>query len=386
MGSRLSYDEFRALVSGTLPAEEERRIRERCEADPALKADLEQFVEVQALTAPGDAPPPPCPLDFEAVLGALAPRRAWRMVLRRTWRVAAAVLVLVVGGALLALAISDRQNRSDGGEAGRPLLLAAIPPAAEAPAESGPDVPAMLADYRPVKEGRVQWISSLEAAKAVAQATARPVLLFVYHPSCPVCGQMEAVTFRDTEVLAQFEGFVPARENVVNAPPEVRRLLDEGFPWLGALDTTGRLLLSFPGGRGPVEFLDRLTAAGRLAGPSPLTWEKVHELLRRLADAESAEGRGDLAAADAGFRALAADVGGLPCGLRARAGLARLGAAARHALLAARDAAARDDLPAARRMLEDAAARFAGTPYAADLAAVRARLAATSRFPDIANL
>ena len=125
----------------------------------------------------GNLAPPPCRLSFEDVVGALAPKRAWRMVLRRVVA-AAAVLVLVGTGFFLARTISGRFGPPDGGEAGRPLRLAAIPPAAEAADVPGAEVPAALADYRPVEGGKVQWFPSFAAAEAVARASSRPVLPF----------------------------------------------------------------------------------------------------------------------------------------------------------------------------------------------------------------
>ena len=38
-------DELRALLAGSLPSEEEKRIRERCAADPELRALLEEHGE-----------------------------------------------------------------------------------------------------------------------------------------------------------------------------------------------------------------------------------------------------------------------------------------------------------------------------------------------------
>lgn len=198
MESRSVYDELRALASGTLVPEEAAALRKRCAEEPDLKALLDEIIEIHALTEPGQSAPPPCRLSFEDMEGALAPQRAWRMVLRRAGAVAAAVLVLVGAGVFLTRAITGRSHRPDGGEAGRPLALAAIPRAAETAIDDGPEVPAVLAGYRPVLEGQVQWLSTLEAAKAVSRASSRPVLLFIHHPACCICADMRSVTFTDS--------------------------------------------------------------------------------------------------------------------------------------------------------------------------------------------
>ena len=173
MEGRSLHDDVHALVSGTLSPEEEQRLRERCETDPRLRALLAEYREVHALTAAGDEEPPPCRTAFGDVMGALEPHRAWRMDLRRTWRAVAAVLVLAVGGAFLIRAISDRSHRSAGGEAGRPLQLAAIRLRAEAAPEKEPEVPEVLAEYRPVENGEIPGEGSLPMTSTIARRSRR---------------------------------------------------------------------------------------------------------------------------------------------------------------------------------------------------------------------
>ena len=159
---RTLVDELHALAAGTLNSEEEARLRERCAADPELQALLESYLEAYALTAPGDVEPPPCRTDFSELEDAYVPQRAWRMVLRRPLRVAAAVLVLVTGFYVVSRVMS---GSPDGGEAGREnLVLAAIPVREIPEIEAGIEVPELLATYRPVEEGAIQWVESYEMA------------------------------------------------------------------------------------------------------------------------------------------------------------------------------------------------------------------------------
>ena len=317
MERRTIHDELDAMASGTLSPEEAAALRKRCAEDPALGALLEEFLDPRP-QAQGESAPPPCRLSFEDVVGALAPKRAWRMVLRRVVA-AAAVLVLVGTGFFLARTISGGFGRSDGGEAGRPLRLAAIPPAAEA-AVPGTEVPAALADYRPVQGGKVEWFPSFAAAEAVARASSRPVLLFIFHPACCICTDMREGTFTDAEVQERLDGFVPALVDVRTVSPALLKLAGEGFPWLGAVDPDGRVILSFPGGRGAVEFADRLKEAAALVAPPVFASDDLHALTRRLRSGEEAEKSGELAKAIAQYEYLAREVRGLPMGAAAEAG------------------------------------------------------------------
>jgi hypothetical protein len=378
MGRSPTCDELFALASGTLSPEEAAALRQRCVEDPGLRALLEEFLEVFALTEEGAAPPPACRLSFEDVMGASVPQRAWRKVLRRVMATAAAVLVFVGAGFLMARAISGRHVRPGGGEAGRPLTLAAIPPADEAALEEGPEIPDALADYRPVLGGRVQWLPSIEAASTLARTTSRPVLLFLYHPACCICTDMRDGTFADPEVQAKLDGFVPALVDIRQAPKPLMELARQGFPWLGALDADGRVILSFPGGRGPADFADRLREAANLVGPPVLLWEEVHAVSRRLSEGLAAVEAGRFADAYRRLAPVAEDFPAAAPGRAASRGLARIATGARAAVLTA------SRLPPAEALgsLRAAEAAFADTPFAADLAALRERLAATGRFPD----
>ncbi len=379
MKERTPIDEMRALAAGSLTSEEEGRLRARCEADPGLRGLLEEVLEVFALTEPGDVEIPPCRLEFEGVLGALAPHRARRAVLRRLLRVAVAVLVLVVGAFLLSRVIPDE---SGGGEAGRELVLKAIPLDAEEPSGTGPEIPGVLAGYRPVEGNAIRWIHSFGTALAAARVSSRPVLLFLYHPTCPACRWMEEHPFSDPRVREIAEHYVPARISVLTAPPEIRKLAREGWPWLGVLDPDGATVLAFPGTRNASGLLEHLRKAGELVHLRPRPWKEVAALVRRLAAARGAEEEGRYGTALAGYRALDRENAPGPIRAAARGGRRRVALRARDALLAAKDMAETPEgVPAAVEALDEAIASFRDTPFAGDLRSVRETLARTGRFP-----
>jgi hypothetical protein len=379
MKKRSLIDEMRALAAGSLTSGEERRLRARCETDPESQALLEDILEVYALTASGDVEPPPCRLEFSGVMGALAPHRARRAVLRRFLRVAAAVLVLVGLGALVSQLMPGKPG---GGEIGRELVLLAIPLDAEQLPDSGPEIPEILASYRPVADGRIQWIESMETALAMSRVSSRPVLLFLHHPTCPSCKQMIRQTFTDVDVRTRMDGFVPALVDVRHTTKEVLEKAREGWPWLGALDADGQTILAFPGVRGPADFSDSMREAAKRAGPTPFAWERLNELRRRLEEADRAFRAEDLAAARDAYLALAADETAGVFREAGKYGVDRIGMQAYKALTVARELAARKGgSDTAILTLDGEIRRFAGSPYAEDLRKVRRHLQSTGRFP-----
>src|SRR4029450_8460844 len=75
----------------------------------------------------------------------------------------------------------------------------------------GASPPAVLAAYDPVKDGAIQWMDSRDDAQAVAKATHRDVLVYGSFAECPMCRQMERVTFRDASVVEAASRVVPLR-------------------------------------------------------------------------------------------------------------------------------------------------------------------------------
>lgn len=382
MDGRTLIDEFFALANGSLAPEEERRLRERCAADPRLRAALEEYLEVHALTEPGAAAVPPCRLEFAEVESALA-TRVRRGVLRRFVRIAAAVLVLVVGGLYLSRVTTEGTGPGDAGA----VALRAIPLSTEEVAPPSGEAAETLANYSPVEDGKIRWISSYEAARTAARLGSRPVFLYIYHPTCPYCLKMDRSTFTDPEVVRRMAEFVPAHVDVRSLPRELVPFVRKGWPYLGVVGADGGALLDFPGLKGPGELATDLDEALRRAGGPALDWERVRALAARLDAAVAAERAGRLAEAFVEYSALAGDEAAGPFRDDARAGRARIGAGALRSLLMARDIAATPSgVDAALTTLDAEIERLEGTPLADDLRLVRARLAADGRFPEIEGL
>jgi hypothetical protein len=256
------------------------------------------------------------------------------------------------------------------------------------PPEPGTSVPAMLADWRPVADGKVRWLPTIDEGRAVARATDHPILLWVYHPDCPVCIQWDRTSFRDAEVLNGVGEFVPVRANAMTAPPELQALFagdfENNWPYLAALRPDGQTLLAFPGPQSatPEAVRDNLKKALEARGEhaTPPSWADVNAACSATARGEKAFAAGDLGAAWREFDSVRALHVADALSAAARRRLAEIEKSASDALSGAVKLAATDEAAGARS-LSDAAERFRGTPYGTDLAEVEQELRATGRLP-----
>jgi hypothetical protein len=328
-----SYDAIRAWAEGTLGPEDVRRLEAAFAADPDLRFAAEEYRAVHRMTGGLPAEAPVSRVTFDDVARELglpedgAPAATTRWV---RWSLAAAALLLLSLGALWAL----RERRPDAPDAPAALELSSLP-ADAAGAPAAPDVPAHLAGWRPVADGKIQWLTSREEARAVAARTGRPVLVYVFHESCPYCVEMDETTLRDRVVVEAAGGFVPLHVDVMRLPREEgMALFRKGWPYFAVERADGVEVASFPGRHDGAEFRERLEAALAGATGAALPWERV----------------------DA--------------------------AAARAAIVAARERAATDP-EAARRGLETFATRLPAGPVADDVSLVLARWRAEGRFPDL---
>lgn len=364
-------EQVRALAEGRLAPPEADALLRRAAADAEDAALVDAFREVHAVTAVLDDEVPPCRVRFEDVEARL--RSGGGRVLRPwAWRVAAAVLIgAVAAGSYVALRTPEAATVRLGS-----VHLAASPSAPDPLAAAALRAAGPLADYVPLREGEPQWLASLDDGRAVARATGRPVLLFIHHPTCPMCLELRGETFQDADVQARLGEFVPVMVNVMELPESLQGFLGRGWPYLGALDAAGDEVAAFPGVSKPDAFRRHLDDALAAFGDAArLPWGRSRALAVRLRDAVAAGAAGDLVHEDAELRALAAD----DDGAFGRAARERL--AVREAEVAAVLRRAEHETAAAAEILDDAVARYAGTPWADDLGSVREALRETGRFP-----
>jgi len=373
----IPFDDFQRLLDGRLDAVAAARLRARLDVDPALRSEFGAYREVHAFTAPLSDPTvgsaPASEISFERLDAERRARRARRL---RPWMAMAATLLVAAAGA--AAYVHARPSV---------VTLHAIqmedrvldPP----PTYS---VPAMLATYRPVSDGRVNWLASLPEARALSRATGRPLFVWVYHQQCPMCSSLDSGAMRDESVQSEAAKFVPVKLDVMTASQEVQRWCSAGWPYLAAQTADGKAVVEFSGEMDAAQIRASL-ARGEGAADAAMPWPAVNELAALNVRAEQASAAGRLGDAYLAYDEMrrrvgagATDPASRGFGTNARVGLRGLDREARDALIEAKKLAETDEAAGARR-LSEAAERFRGTPYGNDLAEVEKELRATGRFP-----
>lgn len=368
MNTPILTDRLRAYLDGAL----DERGRADIERDPALVERVRTMQAAFAGTDALDAAAPAPRTTFEA----LAMRRA-REDRRRFVRRAAAA-------AVLAFAIGWCAWRALGPVDAGVVELETLPLELHDVAEP-PRVPELLADYAPVRDGRVQFLRSLDDARAVAAAVGRPVLLFGFVEGCPWCSELQGGPFLDPRFQALAERTVPvaidllAVDDALSAP-----LFERGYPVLELQDASGATELVLSGPPGTVDLVRGLTRGLERSeqGKPALAWTEANDLARKLVSSSFAERQGRLSTAWTLFDELARRGGELALGAQGRAGLARIAADARRELA---DALARSetDVRTAGRALEALEERCAGTPLQRDVRSVLDALRASGRAPEL---
>ena len=318
------FDELRDLAEGRLPPGRAEALRARMEADPELRALYEDVRESVILTGPAAVTPPLCRVRFEEVETGLQPMAIRSILLR-----AAAALVLVAGAiALWRSGVLESADPAPGPDLSA-LVLNAIPLDAAPELEPDPPIPEFLVNYRPVRDGRIQWLDSYETARLVARTTGRSLLLFVQVPSCGYCTEMHGSTLSDPEVVRRTDRFIPVRINAMTSRSPVKFKFPEEWPWFGVLDESGTTRLAFPGVRGPGEFVPRLDEAAGLVGSPLLEWDQLNDLVARLLAARENEDQGWLDDAHDEYVVIRENAPEGPLRVRARNGLRRIAGRAR---------------------------------------------------------
>jgi len=355
---------IRAYVHGTLAPGDRAVFEARLSREPELARLCEGYE--WTVRATGDVVP-----ERETAFADLALGRRFRLPL---WASAAALLLVATA---VAIALASREEPAPP----KPPLLAlsAIPMRAVA-APPVPSFPAALADYRTSGADGLRWLANEDAARELARAAGRPLLVFVHHPQCPVCRHFRAEEFRDGDVKAAADDYVLLGANAEHLPEFVFREMPRGFPAVAAYDPDGNRIAAITGFH---EAPDLARWLGRVA--AQLKEEKRYPFpeWRALREAADKLVRAQRSADPAEKLALWQEVEGIDGAGRlpevARAGRLRMEQRAQDALARARSA----DPGSAAAVLESAADELRGTPYAADLERVRAHLAKWGSFPQL---
>lgn len=375
MNEKTILDRLHARAQGWLTESECAELEHELAADPALAALAEDYRTVHALTALDPAAELSSRTSFEELVPRLAARTTWR-------RVAAAAGLVLVGGAAGYCAGRLGRVREE------PLYLRAIE--LEAPRVSlavPADLPARWNEYEPRRGLGVSFLTSVDEAEQLARVAERPLLVYGFYPGCPMAAALDTKVFTDPAVIELAERTVPVRIDLSQLPDaEQRALTSRGYPFLEMWRADGTPTHALVRNPDPALFVESLhdgLEKSDATGEQP-AWKDLRALARRFDFARASEREGRMAEAEQTYRALL-DEGLAPSaiGERAAAGLRRLSDEARALLLEACAASTRDRA-VARRLLEHAAERFAGTRFELDLRAALERIERDGRFPALA--
>ena len=302
---------------------------------------------------------------------------------RRRRRVAAAAMVLVLGAGALAWSVWNRL-----GPARRHptvVQLATIPlPATNAtlpadPLASPARVPEALASWTPVEDGRIRWLDSPADAAAISAATGRPVFVYGFIESCPICQGFAAHEFRDADVLAWVDRTVPLAIDLMKLDEaEMEAIMSRRYPLLELQDPQGHVLRTFGGTFGEVDMPTEFENS--VKDVSVPDWRAMRAGAASLWQARAAEAKSDWRGAVELYepwsrrddlRAWSSD---------AKEGLGRIGAHLGRTLKDVRERA-RADETGAMAALQIEVARFQGTRFEPDLRAVLSEWRGTGTFP-----
>lgn len=272
----------------TSPVGEAAELLEGYRAVDAVLRDAETAAEAAA---------GPCRVRFEDVEARIAhdaPRsgskRATTHASFRTWTrpLAAAVLLAgaIAGAALVARRLPESEPPSvvpvaapaDPTQEDDPAAVAAALRVAGAIAETPDETPL--------------WFSDLAVARDAARATGRPLLLFVQHPTCPICEELEAGPLRDDGVRSRLGSFVAVRVGAFDAIDDP--ILDRDWPCLWAFTPDGTEIAGLPAPCTAAEIrdlLDRARARSPATRDGP-SWKRLREIASRLARADAAHEEG----------------------------------------------------------------------------------------------
>ena len=376
--SENDLDRVREMAEGGLSPDDEEALRARAKEDAGLREVLEGFRGVSAVLGPAAPEPPMCRVTFAHIERRIERADGGR---RRTVRWAGRAVAALV---LVAIGWAGARSLPDGPVETVRLESVSAPDRPERPdrvAEAALAGAELLAGHVPLSGGEIHWIGSLQEGRAVARVTGRPILLFIHHPLCPICEEIEATALRDPAVRERIASFTAVKVLASFEAPDPE--IDRDWPYFAVLGADGFVLdeLRVPAPTQEyVAFLD--DQIERRVPSSAMAWDRTRELARRLSEAVRAGREGPLGRSQAMLRDLAADSAAGPFAAAARAALARRAREARESRRdAAVAAASHEDRPGARGRLEAAVARFAGTPYEHELAAVLDALVRTGRFP-----
>jgi hypothetical protein len=242
-----------------------------------------------------------------------------------------------------------------------------------------PSIPAVLANWSPIEDGKIHWLNSLEDAREVSAVLERPIFVYGYIDGCPICAGFQANEFRDPKIQSLVARSVPVAIDLMKLDEKQRtELWNRRYPLLELQDDRGEIVRTFGGSMAEVDMQGEL--ANALQDVQAPKWPEVRELAAEWARAQSDEEAGKLADAARALEKLAQQKDEPAFAVQGQAALSDIGVLARRAIEHARQRA-ESDPKGARSEFDAAIQRFAGTPFEADLRAVAAAWRPGGPFP-----
>jgi hypothetical protein len=365
------FDQLRAWIEGTMPADERARFESEIARDPELTRAAEEMRLVWHATAPGLGVAPQSHVTVDDIVAAEHGRNVTPM----RWRRVAAAALLIAAACVAAYAVRRF------GQTSVPVVkMQTIPmDAADVVQPAVPSIPTVLANWSPIEDGKIHWLYSMDEARAVSAVLERPVFVYGFIDGCPICAGFQAHEFRDPEIQSLVARSVPVAIDLMSLDAKQREeLWNRRYPLLELQDDRGEIMRTFGGTMAEVDMESELSNA--LQDVKAPKWPQVRELAAAWERAQSDEQAGKLGDAARALEKLTQQKDEPVFAVQGEAGLSELGVSARRAIEHARlrsDA----DPAGARAELESAIGRFAGTPFEADLRAVAAAWRQGGPFP-----
>ncbi len=365
------FDQLRAWIEGTMPADERARFESEIARDPELGRAAEEMRLVWHATAPGLGVVPASGVTVDDIVAAEHERPVTSM----RWRRVAAAALLLAAACVAAYAV-----RRFGQQSVPIVKMQAIPmDSADLVPPVVPNIPTVLANWSPIEDGKIHWLNSMEDARAVSAVLERPVFVYGYIDGCPICAGFQANEFRDPKIQALVARSVPVAIDLMSLDEKDRsELWNRRYPLLELQDDRGEIMRTFGGTMAEVDMQGELSSA--LQDVQAPKWFQVRELAEDWERARTDEQAGQLGDAARTLVRMTKQRDEPAFAAQAEAGLSELGISARRAIEHARQRS-EGDPAGARAELESAIRRFQGTPFEADLRAVASAWRQGGPFP-----
>ena len=110
-------------------------------------------------------------------------------------------------------------------------------------------------------KGRIDWITDLPAAKELALAQRKPMLIDFYADWCSWCRRMDKDTYQNMQVAELAKQFVCVKIDTVKQPDVAENYRVRGLPTTAFLTAEAEKIEIIPGYLPPEGFLEKMKSA-----------------------------------------------------------------------------------------------------------------------------